>query len=85
MNIQEDSQRKWRNKLRSLRGTLQGESVNQGVCFGKWCEESQMDISHPTRPNVANFLYYKFKEKNLIPSTIVDYRTAIAHGLGVKG
>ena len=33
MNIQEDSQRKWRSKLRRLRGTPQGESVNQFVYF----------------------------------------------------
>ena len=44
-----------------------------------------MDISHPTSPNVANFLYYKFKEKSLIPSIIVNYRTAIVDGLGLKG
>ena len=43
-----------------------------------------MDISHPASPNVENFLYYKFKEKNLIPSIIADYRTAIADGLGLK-
>ena len=36
--------------LRSLRGTLQGESVNQVVYFGKWCEESQMNILHCTSP-----------------------------------
>ena len=34
MNIQEDSQRKWRNELRSFRGTPQGDSVNQLVYFG---------------------------------------------------
>ena len=44
-----------------------------------------MYISHPTSPFVANFLYYKFKEKNLIPSTIADYITAITDGLGLKG
>ena len=30
MKVQEDSQRKWRNKLRSLRGTPPRESMNQG-------------------------------------------------------
>ena len=30
MKVQEDSQRKWRSELRSLRGTPQGESMNQG-------------------------------------------------------
>ena len=33
MNIQEDSQRRWQSKLRSLRGTPQGESMNQGGPF----------------------------------------------------
>ena len=58
MNIQKDSQRKWLNKLRSLRGTPQGESVNQLVYFGKWCEESQVYFSDPTIPEEANFLNY---------------------------
>ena len=44
-----------------------------------------MDISDPTIPNVANFLNYLFKEKNLKPSTIAGYRSAIADGLGLKG
>ena len=44
-----------------------------------------MDISDPTIPDKANFLNYLFKEKNLKPSTIAGYRTAIADGLGLKG
>ena len=44
-----------------------------------------MDISDPTIPDIANFLNYLFKEKNLKPSTIAGYRTAIADGLGLKG
>ena len=50
--------------------------------FGKWCEESQVDVSNPTIPDVANFLNCLFKERNLKPSTIAGYRTAIADGLG---
>ena len=53
--------------------------------FGNWCEESQVDISDPTIPDIANFLNYLFKEKNLKPSTIAGYRTSIADGLGLKG
>ena len=53
--------------------------------FGKWCEESQVDVSNPTIPDVADFLNCLFKERNLKPSTIAGYRTAIADGLGVKG
>ena len=45
-------------QLRSLRGTPQGESVNQLVYFGEWCEESQVYISDPTIPDGANFLDY---------------------------
>ena len=36
-------------------------------------------------PHVENFLNYLFEEKNLKPSTIAGYRTAIADGLGLKG
>ena len=53
--------------------------------WGSVCEESQVDISDPTIPDVANFLNYFFKERNLKPSTIAGYRTAIADGLGLKG
>ena len=45
-------------QLRSLRGTPQGESVNQLVYFEKWCKESQVYISDPTIPDGANFLNY---------------------------
>ena len=45
-------------QLRSLRSTPQGESVNQLVYFGKWCEESHVYISDPTIPDGANFLNY---------------------------
>ena len=45
-------------QLRSLRGTPQGESVNQLVYFGKWCEESLVYISDTTIPDGAYFLNY---------------------------
>ena len=53
--------------------------------FGKWCEESQVDVFDPTIPDAANFLNCLFKERNLKPSTIAGYRRAIADGLGLKG
>ena len=52
--------------------------------FGKWCEESQVDVSDPTISDVANFLNHLFKEKNLKPSTIAGYRTEIADGIGLR-
>ena len=45
--------------------------------FGKWCEESQVDVSNPTIPDVADFLSCLFKERNLKPSTVAGYRTAL--------
>ena len=44
-----------------------------------------MDISYPTISNVAYFLIYLFKEKNLKPSINVGYRTAISDRLGLNG
>ena len=77
MKVQEDSQRKWRSELRRI-------YQSRWSIFGKWCEESQVDISDPTIPDIANFLNCLFKEKNLKPSTIASYRTAIADGLGLR-
>ena len=44
-----------------------------------------MDVSDPTIPDVANFLNHLFKKRNLKPSMIAGYRTAIADGMGLKG
>ena len=74
--------------MKQLRSTPQGESVNQLVYVGKWCEESQVYISdshYSTIQDGANFLNYLFKESILMPSTIVGYRTAIVDSLGLKG
>ena len=53
---------------------IQEDSQRKSI-FGKWCEESQVNISDPTIPDIANFLNCLFKEKNLKPSTIAGYRT----------
>ena len=60
--------------------------MNQGHLFWEsWFEESQVDISDPTIPDVANFLSYLFQEKNLKASNIAGYRTTFADRLGLKG
>ena len=55
------------------------------VHFVKLCDEGQVDNSDSIIPDLAYFLKYLFKEKNLKPSIITGYRTSIADGLGLKG
>ena len=50
--------------------------------FVKWCESNQVDFRSPSLKQVADFLLYLFKERNLQPSTIEGYRTAIADMIG---
>ena len=50
--------------------------------FVKWCESNQVDFRSPSLKQVADFLLYLFKERNLQPSTIEGYRTAIADMVG---
>ena len=50
--------------------------------FVKWCESHEVDFGSPSLNQVAEFLLFLFKEKNLQPSTIDGYRTAIADKIG---
>ena len=50
--------------------------------FVKWCGSHKVDFRSPSLNQVAEFLLFLFKEKNLQPSTIDDYRTAIADKIG---
>ena len=50
--------------------------------FVRWCESSQVDFRNPSIKQIADFLLYLFQEKNLQPSTIDGYRSAIADKLG---
>ena len=50
--------------------------------FFKWCESNQVDFRSPSLKQVADFLLYLFKERQLQPSTIEGYRTAIADMVG---
>ena len=53
--------------------------------FRDWCVENKVDIKAPSIPQIAEFLNYLFKDKNLKPSTVSGYRTAISDGLGEVG
>ena len=50
--------------------------------FVRWCETGQVDFRSPSVKQIADFLLYLFQEKNLQPSTIEGYRSAIADKLG---
>ena len=50
--------------------------------FVRWCETSQVDFRTPSVKQIADFLLHIFQEKNLQPSTIEGYRSAIADKLG---
>ena len=50
--------------------------------FVRWCETSQVDFRNPSIKQIADFLLHLFQEKNLQPSTIEGYRSAIADKLG---
>ena len=53
--------------------------------YGQWCSQNKVDITSATGPQVAEFLNYLFTVKNLKPSTITGYKTAIADALGSEG
>ena len=48
----------------------------------KWCVSNKVDFDSPPLNSVADFLLYLFEVKNLQPSTIDGYRSAIADKLG---
>ena len=50
--------------------------------FARWCEDNQVDVRAPPVKSIADFLLYLFQERNLQPSTIDGYRSAIADRLG---
>ena len=50
--------------------------------FVKWCDSNQVDFRSPSLSQIADFLLYLFKDRNLQPSTINGYRTAIADMVG---
>ena len=78
-----DSLVQWRHELRLLKEVQPEQSMRQsGPFFVRWCESSQVDFRSPSVKQIADFLLHLFQEKNLQPSTIDCYRSAIADKLG---
>ena len=65
-------------KRRSTRAVYEAK----WALFVRWCETSQVDFRNPSIKQIADFLLHLFQEKNLQPSTIDGYRSAIADKLG---
>ena len=59
--------------------------TSRWTLFSKWCDTNKVDIKKPSVAQIADFLLYLFKDKQLKPSTIAGYRIAIADGLGTYG
>ena len=72
---------KWQRELRLLRdaqpevSSQSGPFLSNGVKQVRW-------LRSPSIKQTADFLLYLFQEKNLQPSTIDYYRTAIADKIG---
>ena len=53
--------------------------------FESWGKEKQVEFEQPSISTIADILIHLFNEKNLKPTTIAGYRTAIADHLGPAG
>ena len=79
---EKDSLAKWQHELRHLRDSTRAVYKSKWAIFVKWCGENKVDFRSATLSHIADFLLYLFKERNLQPSTIDGYRTAIADMIG---
>ena len=64
------------------RGSTRTVYEAKWAVFVRWCEAGQVDFRSPSIKQIADFLLTLFQEKNLQPSTIEGYRSAIADKLG---
>ena len=64
------------------RGSTRSVYEAKWASFTKWCLTNQVDFRAPPVKSVADFLMYLFQDRKLQPSTIHDYRSAIADKLG---
>ena len=60
------------------RGSTRAVYKSKWAIFLKWCDSNKVDFRSPSVNQIADFLLYLFQERNLQPSTIDGYRTAIA-------
>ena len=64
------------------RGSTRSVYEAKWTIFTKWCLSNQVDFRAPPLKAIADFLLHLFQDRNLQPSTIDGYRSAIADKLG---
>ena len=64
------------------RGSTRAVYKSKWAISVKWCESHEVDFRSPSVNQIADFLLHLFKERNLQPSTIEGYRTAITDMVG---
>ena len=64
------------------RGSTRAVYKSKWAIFVKWCGSHEVDYRSPSVNQIADFLLHLFTERNLQPSTIEGYRTAIADMVG---
>ena len=64
------------------RGSTRSVYEAKWTIFTKWCISNKVDFRAPPIKSVADFVMYLFQDRNLQPSTIDGYRSAIADKLG---
>ena len=64
------------------RGSTRSVYEAKWSIFTKWCLSNKVDFRAPPVKSIADFLLYLFQDRNLQPSTIDGYRSAIADKLG---
>ena len=72
---------RWQKELRLLRESQPEPCTSESGPF-LWCKLHEVDFRSPSVNQIADFLLHLFKERNLQPSTIEGYRTAIADMVG---
>ena len=66
----------------NLHAWLPEPQLSKWTIFTKWCLSNQVNFRAPPVKAIADFLLYLFQDRNLQPSTIDGYRSAIADKLG---
>ena len=64
------------------RGSTRAVYKSKWAIFVKWCESHEVDFRSLSVNQIANLVLHLFKERNLQPSTIEGYWTAIADMVG---
>ena len=64
------------------RGSTRSVYEAKWSIFTNWCLSNKVDFRAPPVKSIADFLLYLFQDRNLQPSTIDGYRSAIADKLG---